>query len=175
MKRHMRWSGVVVFAFAFAACGGSSSPPATLSNALQESIQRQCQQQFDCKSSYVASMHDNRAFEDYYGGATVDACVNTVTTLILTVNGQDYFTELDASVTAGRVTYNTDDYETCTMALESETCDEVFFQNGAIFTPPAACDTVEVGRVTTGGACTIDDDCAVAGDGCDPTAHTCGG
>ena len=62
MKRHMRWSRVV--ALAFAACGGSSSPPAKLSDAFQESIQRQCQKAFDCMSSYVASMHQNQPFED---------------------------------------------------------------------------------------------------------------
>jgi hypothetical protein len=172
MKRHMRWSRVV--ALAFAACGGSSSPLAKLSDAFQESIQRQCQKAFDCKSSYVASMHQNQTFEDHYGGATVDACVNSLKTLILTFQGPDYFTKLDASVTAGRIKYNADDYETCFMALEAETCDQFFRQNGATSTPPAACDTAEVGLVATGGACTIDDDCAVDGDGCDSTAHTCG-
>lgn len=150
----MRWSRVV--ALAFAACGGSSSPPAKLSDAFQESIQRQCQKAFDCKSSYVASMHQNQTFEDHYGGATVDACVNSLKTLILTFQGPDYFTKLDASVTAGRIKYNADDYETCFIALEAETCDQFFRQNGATSTPPAACDTAEVGLVATGGACTID-------------------
>lgn len=171
MKRHRRWGSVVVFAFA--ACGGSGGP-ARLSAAYQDSIQRQCQKVFDCKSSWVPSMHGNQAFEDHYGGATVDECVNSLKTLTLTFRGQDYFTKLDASVTAGRITYNADDYETCLAALEAETCDQVFRQNGATSTPPAACDTAAVGLVATGGACTLDEDCAVAGDGCDSTANTCG-
>ena len=164
----------IVAAFALAACGGGSSgPPAKLSDAFQDSIHRQCQKAFDCKSSYVAAMHQNDSFENHYGGATVDACANSVKTLLLTFNGQDFFTKLDASVTAGRIKYNAADYETCLTAGEAETCDQFFRQNGATAAPPAACNTAEVGLVATGGACTIDEDCAVDGNSCDSIAHTC--
>lgn len=165
----------ILAAFALAACGGGSSgPPAKLSDALQDSIHRQCQKAFSCKSSYVAAMHGNESFENHYGGATADACFNSVKTIALTFNGQDFFTKLDASVSAGRIKYNANDYETCLTAGEAETCDQFFGQNGATEMLPAACDTAEVGLVATGGACTIDLDCAGAVDSCDPTAHTCG-
>jgi hypothetical protein len=167
---------VALFALGLAACGGGSGggPPSTLSDAFLDSVQRSCQKAFDCQSSYVASMHNNQSFADYVHGSTVDACVNTLKTLVTTFNGQDYFTKLDASVTAGRIKYNSTDYETCLTAVEATTCDQFFDQNGATYTPPAACDTYKVGQVMTAGACTLDDDCAGATDSCDSTAHTCG-
>lgn len=165
----------VLFALAFAACGGGSSsgPPDKLSAAFLDSLQRNCQKEFDCQSSYIAAMHNNQSFPDFAGGATVDACVNSTKTLVLTFNGQDYLTKLDASVAAGRIKYSATDYDTCLTAFEAQTCDQLFQQNGATSTPPAACATFKVGQVPSAGACTLDDDCA--GDtGCDPTAHTCG-
>jgi hypothetical protein len=160
--------------FALGACGGSDGPPGKLSDALQDSFQRSCQKLFDCKSSYSAAMHDDTAFEDFAGGATVSACVNSVKTLILATNGQDIFTKLDASVSAGRIKYNATDYETCASASDKQTCDQALDQNGAMSTPPAACGTFAVGQVASAGACTIDLDCASGNDVCDATAHTCG-
>jgi len=164
------------FTLAIAGCGGggSSGPPAKLSEALLDTIRRHCQKSFDCKSSYVSSMHNNRSFEDYVSGSTVDACVNSVKTLVLTFRGQDYFTKIDASVTALRIDYNPDDYETCLAAVEAETCDQLFHQNGATESLPPACDTIEVGQVPTAGACTLGEDCAIADDSCDATTNTCG-
>ena len=164
------------FALALAGCGGggSSGPPGNLSDAFLDSVQRSCQRFFDCQSSYVASMHNNEPFMDYVGGSNVNACVNSVKTLVLTFKGQDYFTKLDASVTAGRIKYNATDYDTCATAGDGATCDQVFDQNGATYTPPAACDTFEVGLVLTAGACTLDEDCAAASDACDSGTNTCG-
>jgi hypothetical protein len=159
---------------ALAACGGSSGPPARLSDAFQDSIHRRCEKAFECKASYVAAMHQNQSFENFVGGTNVAACVNSLKTLTLTLNGQDFFTRLDASVSAGRIKYNADDYETCLAAGEAETCDQFFLQNGATAVPPAACGTAEVGAVATGGACTLDQDCAGAADLCDSTLNTCG-
>lgn len=119
-------------------------------------------------------MHSNRTFEDFVGGTTADACFNSLRTITLVVNGQDYFTKLDASVTAGRIKYNANDYDTCVDALEAQTCNQFFRQNGETAVDPAACNTASVGQVATGSACTIDDDCATVGDDCDATAHTCG-
>jgi len=164
------------FALALAACGGGGGggAPAKLSAAMLDSFQRSCQKAFDCKSSYVASMHGGQSFEEEYGGATVDACVNSLKSVLLAFNGPDYFTKLDDSVTAGRIKYTAKDYDTCVADGDSQTCDQVFEQNGAIDTLPAACDTYKVGQVATAGACTVDDDCATDGDGCDPDVHTCG-
>lgn len=165
----------VPFALAFAGCGGGTSgPPGTLSAAVLDAIQRNCQKEFNCQSSYIAAMHNNESFPDHVGGSTVDACVNSIKTLVLTFNGQDYLTKLDASVAAGRIKYNANDYDTCVTAFEALTCDQLFEQNGATSTPPAACAAYKVGLVPTASACTLDDDCAAETDSCDPAAHTCG-
>ena len=165
---------LAAFALTVASCGGSDGPPTKLSEALLDAAQRQCQKSFDCKASYIASMHANQSFENYVGGATVDACFNSVKTLVLTFNGQDYFTKLDASVAAGRIKYNPNDYDTCLKAGEAESCDQLFKQNGAMGMPPAACDTASAGLVPTAGSCTLDEDCAGVNDSCDETQHTCG-
>jgi hypothetical protein len=154
--------------------GGDSGPPGKLSEAVIDSIHRSCQKGFDCKSSYLPAMHNNETFENFMGGATVDACENTRETFVKTFGGQDFFTKLDASVTANRIKYSSTDYETCRKAFEAQTCDQLFEQNGATATPPAACGTYQVGQVATGAACTLDDDCATANNSCDATAHTCG-
>jgi hypothetical protein len=173
-------SSMLVASFALAAvgCGGGGGsgggPPGKLSDAFISEVQTGCEKGFSCQSSYVASMHNNQAFSDYMGGSTVDACVNTVKTLVLTFNGQDYFTKLDASVTAGRIKYSASDFDTCTTAAEAATCDQFFQQNGATYTPPAACDTFKMGQVATSGACTIDDDCSDATNSCDANTQTCG-
>lgn len=163
------------FALALAACGGgsSSAPPAKLSDALLDGFQRSCQKAFDCKSSYDPSMNANQTFEDQFG-TSVDACVDSRKGLLTAFNGPDYFTKLDASVTAGRIKYTAKDYGTCVTAGEAQTCDQLFEQNNADDTLPAACDTYKVGQVATAGACTVDDDCATDGDGCDVDVHTCG-
>jgi hypothetical protein len=159
-----------------AACGGGGGPPGTLSGALEDTFQRECQKAFDCKSSYVPAMHQNNpSFEDFVGGANVSACVGTIKTFFLAANGQDFFTKLDASVSAGRIKYSSADYETCANAADMETCDQIFDQNGATVTRPQACSTFSAGQVATAGACTLDLDCSAATDGCDPTSHTCTG
>ena len=163
------------FALVLAGCGGGNSgSPGKLSDAFFDSVQRSCQKSFDCQSSYVASMHNGQSFMDYVGGSTVDACVNSLKTFVLGFNGQDYFAKLDASVTAGRIKYNADDYDTCATASDASTCDQFFTQNGAIYTAPAACDTFKVGQVPTAGVCTLDEDCAVVTNSCDSGTHTCG-
>jgi hypothetical protein len=161
------------FMVAIASCGGGSSgPPDKLSEALQDAIHRNCQKEFNCKSSYLPAMHNNETFEDAVHGATVDACTTSLKTLLLAGNGQDYFTKLDASVTAGRIAYNKDDFEACSKGFEALTCDQVFDQNGATATEPEVCNTAVMSQVATGGACTLDQDCA-ADNGCNATAHTC--
>lgn len=157
-----------------AACGGGGGPPGTLSGALKDQFQRECQKAFDCKSSYVPAMHqDSPTFEEFVGGANVSACANSLQTFFQGILGT--FTELDASVSAGRIKYNSTDYETCANAGDMETCDQIFDQNGAMATLPMACRTFFAGQVATSGACTLDLDCAAAADGCDSTSHTCTG
>lgn len=166
------------FALAVAGCGGggggNSGPLVKLSEAFSDSVQRSCQKSFDCQSSYVASMHGDQTFVTYVGGATVDACAGSLKTFVLMLKGPDYFTKLDASVSAGRIKYNADDYDTCATASDVSTCDQFFTQNGAIYNAPIACDTFKLGQVPTAGACTLDEDCEIASNSCDPGTHTCG-
>src|SRR5262245_47815732 len=85
---------MTLFACATAACGGGSDgPPSKLSSAFQDAIHRNCNKLFACKSSYLPAMHQNATFEDFAGGATADACFNTVKTFILAGAGQDFFTK----------------------------------------------------------------------------------
>jgi hypothetical protein len=174
----MHYRSIIVLAsLAFAGCSssGDGGPPDKLSAAFLDTIHQACAKAFSCQSSYIPAMHNGRAFADYAGGATASACENSAKTLVLSFNGQDYLTKLDASVTASRIKYNATDYDTCAASLEGQTCDQAFQQNGAVFTAPAACSTFEIGQVPTAGTCTLDEDCAVATDSCDSTAHTCGG
>jgi len=169
---------VASFALVLAGCdgggGGDGGPPGNLSEALLDSVQRSCQKAFDCQSSYIAAMHNDESFMNYVSGSTVDACASSLKTLVLSFNGQDYFTKLDASVTAGRIKYNADDYDTCAAASDASTCDQFFAQNGATYPAPSACDTFKVGQVPTTGACTLDEDCQIASNSCDTSTHTCG-
>jgi hypothetical protein len=159
-----------------AACGGGGGPPGTLSGAFHDQFQRECQKAFDCKSSYLPAMHQNSAsFEDFVGGTNVSGCVNTFQTFFQGTFGQGFFMQLDASVSAGRIKYNSTDYETCANAGDMETCDQIFDQNGATAMLPMACRTFFAGEVATSGACTLDFDCSVSTDGCDATSHTCTG
>lgn len=172
----LRGSVLGLIVLGAAACGGGGGPPGTLSGAFKDQFQRECQKAFDCKSSYVPTMHQNSpSFEDFVGGTNVSACVNTLQTFFQGLLGQGIFTELDASVSAGRIKYNSADYETCANAGDMETCDQIFDQNGAMAMLPMACSTFFAGQVATSGACTISLDCAVAADGCDSTSHTCTG
>lgn len=171
-----RYSFVLVSAsFALlAACGGddggSTSSPSAAFNA---SIQASCDKAFECMSSYDAAMHNGDAFADSYG-TSVSNCVSQTKAIITAFLGADYFDKVDASASAGRIMFSSADAATCLAASKAQTCDQFFSQNGATYTPPAACDTALVGTVATGGTCTIGDDCATEGDTCDETALTCG-
>jgi hypothetical protein len=157
---------------AFAACGGGGGGFSSGSDAMHAAIRASCEKAFDCMSSYDAAMHNNTAFADSYGNS-VDDCVTQTEAFITAFLGANYFDELDASIDAGRVTFNSDDAQTCIDAGSAETCDQYFGQNGATADSPPECDTTFVGTVSDGGDCTIDQDCATDGDSCDSTTMTC--
>ncbi len=154
------------------ACGGDDGGLGSASDAFKASIQASCEKAFACMSSYDAAMNNNTPFAESYG-ASVSDCVAQTTALINQFLGADYFAKLDASVAAGRVDYNAADAETCLDAGSAQSCDQFFGQNGAMYTPPAACDTAIRGTVATGGTCTIEEDCSVSADSCDETSMTC--
>lgn len=154
------------------ACGGDDGGLGSASDAFKASIQASCEKAFDCMASYDPAMNNNTPFASAYG-ASVDDCVAQTNALIMQFLGADYFTKLDASVSAGRITYNASDAQTCLDAGSAQTCDQFFGQNGATYTPPAACDNAIKGTVATGGTCTIEDDCAASADSCDETTMMC--
>ncbi|MBL8626046.1 MAG: hypothetical protein JNK64_32320 [Myxococcales bacterium] len=156
---------------ALLACGGGDGLD-NASDAFKASIQASCEKAFDCMASYDASMNNDTPFAQAYGTSVSD-CVSQTTELIMAFLGADYFAKLDASVAAGRVTYDAGDAQACLDASSGQTCDQFFGQNGAVYTPPAVCDTALRGTVATGGTCTIENDCAVSADTCDDTTMTC--
>ena len=156
-----------------AACGGDDGgSTSTPSAAFTASIQATCDKAFECMSSYDAAMHNGTAFADSYG-TSADNCVAQTTALINQFLGADYLEKLDASASAGRIDYNASDAAACLAANSAQTCDQFFEQNGATSVEPAVCNTALVGTVATGGTCTIDNDCATAGDDCDPETLVC--
>ncbi|MEZ4403738.1 MAG: hypothetical protein R3B06_27185 [Kofleriaceae bacterium] len=154
-----------------AACGGGDSLDKP-SDAFKASIEASCQKAHDCMASYDPAMNNDTPFAQQYG-ANVAACVTQTTALIQQFLGADYFAKLDASASAGRISYNGSDAQTCIDAGSAQTCDQFFGQNGATYTPPPACDNAIKGTVATSGTCTINDDCATSGDSCDATSMTC--
>jgi hypothetical protein len=160
-----RVSIVLVSALALAACGGDDSSLGSASDAFKESIRASCEKAHSCMSSYDPAMHNGDSFASSYG-ASADECYNMTLALIQAFLGADYFAKLDASVAAGRVSYNAADAQACLDAGNAQTCDQLFEQNGQDFTPPAVCQTAIRGTVATGGTCTIGDDCSAAADDC---------
>jgi hypothetical protein len=160
-------------ALALGACGGDDGGSLdNPSDAFNESIRTSCQRAFDCMASYDPAMNNDTPFSERYG-TSVDDCIVQTNALIEAFLGPGFAGKLDASVAAGRITYNAADAEVCLAASRALTCDQFFGQNGATATSPPECDTTFVGHVATGAACTIDLDCAAEADDCDQTSMTC--
>lgn len=146
-----------------AACGGSDDLSATA--ALNGLISTQCDKAFECKATYTPPASDPMATFEGDFGATVAACE-----MKFAIDKMD-LTELEASISAGRVKYNAADAQKCVDGFAAMTCGQ--FWGTEMFTPPAACETAIVGTVADGGACTIPDDCVGATSDCDPTTKKC--
>lgn len=156
---------------ALLACGGDDGIDSA-SGAFKASIQASCEKAFACMSSYDAAMNNDTPFAQSYGTSVSD-CVTRTNAILTQLLGADYLTKLDASVDAGRITFDAADAQACLDAGSAQTCDQFFDQNGATYTPPAACGTALAGTVATGGECTIEDDCALSADTCDDATMTC--
>jgi hypothetical protein len=140
-----------------------------LSGALKDNIHASCAKAFQCKSAYDPTMH-NGQFEDNYG-TSASQCYDRIYGFVLFLNPR-LFDELDASVKAGRIVYNADDYGVCVSAASAESCDAFFGQNGADpGEEPPECQTWRVPQVKLGGVCTIDSDCTT--DNCDSDTKRC--
>jgi hypothetical protein len=156
-------------------CGGGGGL-GSASDAFHASIQASCEKAFDCMGEYDASMHGGQAFADSYG-SSVDNCVQQTNALITAFYGASFYSDLDAAVASGNITYNSDDAQVCLDAGSAESCDAFFGQNGATEDLPPECDTSFVGNVGDGDACTMggsDFECSADGSTCDETSMTCG-
>ncbi len=154
-----------------AACGGSGDgTPSSPSEALDDAIQAQCQDLFNCQSSYDPTMHDSETFAQFANGSSEADCVTNIEALFGSAESQ-----LEASVSAGRITFDAGDVQPCITMEEAFTCDQILGQNGMSTPDVPVCDDVFVGTVPEGGTCTTDNDCAGSDDECgsDGNGPTC--
>lgn len=141
-------------------CGDSGGPPDKLSGAFMDTFRRWCDKTFACADEYVPAAHSGRSLEEFAGGPDAGACFAAIERTFLLAEGKAYLDALDASVSAGRIRYAPDDYQTCSDLFMRQSCDQILEQNGQSYTEPEVCRTVKVGLVSPGDACTLNDDCA---------------
>jgi len=145
----------LVFAFSFvagvAACGGGGGD-LSASEAIHESITRTCEKAFECEAEFDGGGFIT--FEELYG-TSVDDCITMF---------EAASADLEASVEAGRIAYDSADAEACLDGTDFGTC-QMFFER--TYQTPAACDTTFVGTVPEGGECVTSDDCADDNATCD--------
>src|SRR4051812_5831542 len=99
----------VTFALAASACGGGSL---SSSDALTQSVHQVCSKAFECKSTFPGTANDfTLAF-----GADEDACFTSLFS-------QTTLDTYQASIDAGRITYNGDDAQACLDAEDALACD----------------------------------------------------
>jgi hypothetical protein len=138
------------------ASGGSL----TIEEAFTESIEAMCAKAFECQDSFPGTPED---FTASYG-ADEAACF-AMYSGYLAAGAAQY----QASVDAGRMTYDPADARTCLDGLAGVTCDQYWNGNEE----PPECDTTFVGQVADGGTCTMSDDCANDTSYCDETTSLC--
>jgi hypothetical protein len=160
--RHYLSSALTAFALttSLAACGGSSS--LSVNDAFTEAANAGCTKAFECMASYPTG---GTPFASQYG-ASVSECEMKNSALITAV-----VASYNASITAGRISYNGTDAQSCLDATKGETCPQ-YWGTDTTFVEPASCKTAFKGTVADGGTCTIDQDCAATGSGCN-TAKVC--
>ena len=146
-----------------AACGGGGGGGGLSAKAaIDEELDFICTRAFECKADYPATapIPHEQLF-----GANETACKGLLSE---SFDGAG----VQASVDAGRVTYNAADAQVCIDFTEGLSCTDLW---GNIFdnTPPnpPECESAFVGNVAPGGTCTTDFDCATDGASC--TDGTC--
>lgn len=158
---------------ALGACGGDDGTALDRpSDAYAAFMRITCEKAYECMSSFDPAMHNGTTFTQRYG-TSFDECQVKYRDLLERFLGPDFYVKLDASVDAGRITYNADDFAVCVAAARALTCDQFFGQNGQMSYEPPECATGFVGNVATGAMCTLDLDCATDGDECDDATMTC--
>ncbi len=146
----------------------------TASSFIEDQAEVQCNKLFSCMSTYPNSP---ASFSTNFG-ASESACVAMVspTDAVLAA--------IDASVLAGRITFNSADASTCTAGVSNVTCEALWEEDPVItFGERPTCYTAILGTVPVGGTCTIVTvngepldigDCAMWGvNVCDSTTMKC--
>jgi hypothetical protein len=159
MRTYVSSIAACSLAAAFAACGDGSL---SISDALHDSASRSCKKAFACMSTYPTTT--GTTFVAAYG-ATEAECVSSGSGLV-TLGAQ----QVQASVDAGRIVYNSSDAQTCIDSIGARTCGQWWGTES--YAPLPACLTAFTGTVADGGACTLDDDCASTGSQCN-TSKVC--
>jgi len=145
--------GLVV---AIAACGGGDDS-LTAKEAIIKNAERICGKAFECKDS--SPFGDQ--FETIVGANEAECKMR-----LLTDPDSSTPDQVQASVDAGRITYDEADAKVC-LAYDP-TCPAFWgvFMNMPDPNVPAECRTAFVATVQTGGDCVITDDCASGNDAC---------
>jgi hypothetical protein len=153
----------ILVVIALAACGGGKGGGAgNAGGAVQASIDATCSKAFECRDEFPPDQ--GVEFEQIFGTSEAE-CVANFTEALDPADVQE-------SVAAGRVIFDAADAQVCLAAVNGVTCGQFFGDEP--FTQPPECDTAFVGTVPSGGACTIDLDCAGDGD-CNVETLTCSG
>ncbi len=152
------------FVFALAACGGGGGDGggggAAAAAFAEDQIRDFCDKGFECMSSFPQDM--GFEFEDFFGASSAECFAN------FGPDGTDK-ADLQASVDAGRVIFDSADASVCANELQTASCDQ-FWNDDA----PPECDTALTGTVADGGTCTIDFDCVGEDSFCDEETNVCG-
>jgi hypothetical protein len=142
----------VALVFGVASCGGGGDDSLTAREAWEQSVDQGCSKAHECRDSAPAELPFELVF-----GANVEECK----TLVADFAGTG--AQVQASVDAGRVTYDEADAEACLAYDPSCTA----FWSDDDPNEPAGCETGLRGAVATGGSCTIALDCTSEDDSCE--------
>jgi hypothetical protein len=120
---------------------------------------KDCDDAFTCKANFPTDA--GVTFPEAFG-ADVNACYT---------DAASYYnaTAVQAAITAGKIAFDGTAAKACVDGFKAPTC-TTYWTAGPDFV--AACDTAMVGKVATGGACTIDFECA-GENWCDDTTKKC--
>lgn len=135
-------------------CSNGGDPPGA-GVAVEMTVSEGCERAHECRAEYPEA--EAGIPFDLLFARDPTACVEAAYQRAGTP------AQIDASVAAGRVRYDAEDFAACEASQRGETCDEFFAGVLGGLPTPAACATGLVGTVTPGGTCTIVPDC-VEGD-----------
>ncbi|MCX5741628.1 MAG: hypothetical protein NT062_03910 [Proteobacteria bacterium] len=161
---------VVVFGLLLACSNDGGGTP---SDGIADTVEKYCAKAFECMATFPGTP---AAFTTAYGTSTTTCVTQAGAPAAL----QD---AIDASVTAGRITYAADNAVACNAFLASLQCDDSAMGFWGPYALPTACDHVFDGTVKLGDTCTLwtNDgstveldvgDCAAPNE-CSPDTSTC--